>query len=183
MKKLAIFMALLGLCFAAESEVTDSFQIRNLSTGIPINIERGKQQFDYQNWFLNDLGLDKRVKAKDRFANKFLFGYVQMRVVAEPTKCLAILPSGFLGLKNCKQDYESGEFETIFQLMPTTTGAVQIRSLVLKTDECLGIFTNPSVSILDSVGLVGCVMDDFFTVETARLFVFTPSLSGASVVK
>ena len=180
-----IFMILFCIFLSAQDlpEVTDSFQIRNLSTGIPVNIKRGTKKFDYQNWLLKDFGLDQKIMAKDKFADKFRFGYVQFSVVAEPNKCLAILPSGFLGLKDCTQDYDGGEFETIFQLMPTNSGAVQIRSLVLQTDECLGVFTNPSVSILDSVGLVGCAMDDFFTAETAQLFVFAPSLSVARVVK
>lgn len=104
-------------------------------------------------------------------------------ITADVKMCLSIAPSGFLALKDCKKDYESGEFETIFQIIPTDTAAVQLRSMVLKKNECLGIFTNPNVPIVDRVGLVDCILEDIFSVEPARLFTFTPLLLGARVIR
>lgn len=182
MKNIFMILLITLFCFGGES-VTDSFQIRNLSTGIPINLNRSSKIFNYQNWFLNDLGVDEKVAKIDKLSKQFPYGYVQFKVVSDPNKCLSIAPSGFLALKDCKSDYESGEFESIWQLIPTNFGALQIRSLVLNTNECLGIFSNPNVNILDSVGLVDCIIDDIFSVDIAQLFVLTPQLSSAVVIK
>jgi len=163
--------------------VTDAFQIRNNGTGFAINTNRHLREFNQQNWFLNELGQDPKIRARDNFANSFSYGYVQFMVAADTTKCLSVAPSGFLVLKDCKQDYESGDFETIFQLLPTTSGAIQIRSLLLKTNECLGTYYNPNVPIQERVGLIRCVLEFFVEIEPKLLFTFAPPLSEAKVVK
>lgn len=163
--------------------VTDAFQIRSIDTGLPINTNRASRDFNQQNWFLKELGQDAKIKRRDSFADGFPFGYVQFMSASDVTKCLSVAPSGFLVLKDCKQDYDSGEFESIFQLIPTTSGAMQIRSLLLKTNECLGTFYNPNVPIQDRVGLVRCVLEFFVGIDTKLLFAFTPPLTEAKVIK
>ncbi|TQR31884.1 toxin [Campylobacter sp. MIT 99-7217] len=184
--KILAFILLFFVTAFAESvgeNVTDSFQIRNVNTGLAINLNRGAKQFNYQNWFLKELGNDPKIKKVDKFANSFPFGYAQFVVVAQPNMCLSIAPSGFMVLKDCKKDYESGEFETIFQLIPTTSGAMQIRSLLLNTDECLGTYENPNVDIHDRVGLVRCVLEFFVGIEPKQLFMFSPPLNQANVIQ
>ncbi len=182
MKALAIIFLLVAISLPTET-LPAAFQKPNPTTGIPINIKRFSGQFNYQNWFLNDLGVDPKIKKVDKFSNSFPFGYVQFQVAADVKMCLQIAPSGFLALKNCKQDYDSGEFETIFQIIPTSSGAMQLRSLVLKTNECLGTFENPNVPIEDRVGLVRCVLEFFVDIEPKQLFVFSPPLSEAKVIR
>ncbi|KEA45883.1 toxin [Campylobacter mucosalis] len=183
MKILVFILAFFITFINAAENITDTFQIRNAKTGFPINTKRESKIFNYQNWYLNDLGIDEKIKKIDKFADAFPFGYVQFKVVINPQMCLSVAPSGFLVLKDCKKDYDSSEFETIFQIIPTTTSAVQIRSLLLGTNECLGIFTNPQVFVLDRVGLVECLLDHDFTIEPARLFTLTPPVGGAMVIK
>lgn len=59
--------------------------------------------------------------------------------------CLAILEDGTFGAKSCQDDLKDGKLETVFSIMPTTTSAVQIRSLVLESDECIVTFFNPNI--------------------------------------
>ena len=106
----------------------------------------------------------------------FPFGYVQFSVATNVSMCLSITLIGFMVLKDCQKDYDSGEFETIFQLIPPTSCAMQIHSLLLNTNECLGTYENPNVDIRDRVGLVRCVLEYFVGIEPKQLFMFASSL-------
>lgn len=163
--------------------ITDSFQIRNTATGLAINLQRDLKQFNTQNWLINELGEDSKIKAKDKFAQRFSYGYVQFASLLNPQMCLSIAPSGFMALKDCVSDYESGEFESIFQLIPTTSGAIQIRSLLLGTNECLGAYDNPNVDIHDRIGLVRCVLEYYVAIPSKQLFSFSPPLGQANVIR
>ena len=180
MKKLIVLLALLNLALA--ENITDAFQIRNAATGLAINLKRNAKEFNYSNWFLNELGNDAKIKARDKFSANFNYGYVQFMLSKDVSQCLSIAPSGFLAFKDCKKDYESGEFETIFQLIPTSSGAIQIRSLLLNTNECLGTYQNPNVDVHDRVGLVRCVLEFFVGIEPKQLFTFAPPLGQANVI-
>lgn len=71
---LSIFMMRLFADSSAE-DIMDAFQIRNAKTGIPINLNRNSKIFNYQNWFLNDLGIDPKIKRSYQHTDAFLFGY------------------------------------------------------------------------------------------------------------
>lgn len=160
-------------------DITRFFQIRNVRNGIALNIER-KGDFNTQNWFLRDFGLKpKFIKGRDPLAKSWGFGYVQFVDPRNQDRCLSIGEDGFLHYKSCKQDLKSKALETIFSIIPTSSGAVQIRSMVLEANECLTAFENPRVPIEKSFGIQPCSLDFDFLIDTRELFFFTPALTKA----
>lgn len=183
MRNLAILALFIAFALGDDKfeNITNAFQLRNAKTGIAINLQRKLRQFDTQNWFLKELGHDKIIAKKDKFALSLPFGYVQFANVKEKNMCLSVAPSGFLALKNCEDDIKTQSFESIFSIIPTSTGAVQIRSLLLETNECLSAFNNPNIAIEDRVGLVPCILE-FFSIDVEQLWFIAPPLGGASVI-
>jgi len=162
--------------------ITNLFQIRNLQNGIAINIQR-KGDLNTQNWALREFDLDEKLKEKDLLRDKWNFSYVQFLSATTKDGCLAIDESGFLMIKSCKDDLASGRLETVFSIIPTESGAVQIRSLVLESNECLSAFDNPNVPIEKRFGIVPCALDFDFLIDTSELFFFTPPLIEALPVQ
>lgn len=184
MRNLVILLLFAIFCFGDDKfeNITGTFQIRNAKTGIAINLERSLRQFDTQNWFLKELGHNETIAKKDKFAKSLPFGYVQFVNVKRNTMCLSVAESGFLALKNCDDDIKSQSYESVFSIIPTSTGAVQIRSLLLKTDECLSAFNNPNVEIENRVGIVPCILE-LFSIDVDQLWFIAPPLGGASVLR
>ncbi len=159
--------------------ITQRFQIRNVRNGIALNIDR-KGDFNTQNWFLRDFGLDPDfIRGKDPLAKSWGFGYVQFVDPRNQDRCLSIGEDGFLHYKSCKGDIQSKAFESVFSIIPTSSGAVQIRSLVLEANECLSAFENPNVPIERRFGIQPCSLDFDFLIDTSELFFFTPALVEA----
>lgn len=162
--------------------ITNPMQIHNLRTGIPINIRRNRD-FNSQNWQLRQFQLRGDLLKKDKLRDKWDFGYVQFVEPGKRDNCLAIDESGFLAIKSCLADLKSGKLETVFSIIPTSSGAVQIRSLVLDSNECLSMFDNPQVPEYRRIGIMPCSLDFDFYIDTAELFFFTPPLTRASALK
>lgn len=187
MKKFLLMLTLcLNLAFSQDlprkddfEDITNLFQIRNLQNGIAINVLRDGSM-DSQNWRLKEFTLSPKLAQKDKIGKLWKFGYVQFMHPTQKDSCLAILESGFLGIKSCKGDLDDEKLETVFSIIPTSAGAVQIRSLVLETDECLSAFENPNVPIENRFGILPCGLDSFFLIDTAQLFFFAPALAPAS---
>ncbi|WP_238386899.1 MULTISPECIES: toxin [unclassified Campylobacter] len=158
--------------------VTNPVQIRNLRTGIAINLTR-KGDLNTQNWLIRQIELSDVLVKRDKLRFKWDFGYVQFVRPENPDGCLAIGEDGFLHVKSCKQDLKLSKLETVFSIIPTSSSAVQIRSLVLDANECLFVFDNPSVAIQDRVGIGPCSLDYNFLIDTTELFFFTPALVKA----
>lgn len=98
----------------------------------------------------------------------------------ESDLCLAILEDGTFGAKSCQDDLKDGKLETVFSIMPTTTSAVQIRSLVLESDECIVTFFNPNIPIQKRFGIAPCTLDPIFFAEVNELMIITPPLTAAT---
>lgn len=160
-------------------DITNLFQIRSVRNGIAINVLRSGN-FMEQNWILKEFFLsdDLRIK-RDKLRKSWDFGYVQFVSPTKKDGCLAIDESGFLKIKSCKDDIASERLETVFSIIPTESGAVQIRSLVLNSTECLSTFENPNVPIEKRFGIVPCSLDFDFFIDTSELFFFTPALIKA----
>lgn len=159
--------------------VTPRFQIRNIQNGIALNVQR-HGDFNTQNWLIRDFGLDPEfMRGKDPLRNTWNFGYIQFVTPTNHDVCLGIGEDGFLHLLSCTQDVQGGLFETVFSLIPTPDGAVQIRSMVLEKNECLTAFENPNVPIEKRFGIQPCSLDFDFLIDTSELFFIAPMLVEA----
>ncbi|EAL0271909.1 cytolethal distending toxin subunit A [Campylobacter lari] len=187
-KKLFLLLFYFCFCFGLEPskgdlpDFTPMFAIRSLETGISLSPFRNtSERLEDQNWLLREIILSDELKKKDILADKLSFGYVQFVNPLNEDLCLAILESGFFGGKSCKQDLEDGKLETIFSIMPTTTSAVQIRSLVLGGTECMVIVRNPQLALEDRFGIQQCTLDDpALFLELYELMFFTPAIIEAA---
>lgn len=162
--------------------ITNTFQIRNLRTGIPINVRRNGD-FNSQNWQLRQFQLRGELLKKDKLRDKWDFGYVQFVEPGKRDNCLVIAESGFLEIKSCLADLQSGKLESVFSIIPTSSGAVQIRSLVLDSNECLSMFDNPQIPEYKRIGILPCTLDFDTYIDTTQLFFLTPQLMRASALK
>lgn len=93
---------------------------------------------------------------------------------------MAILEDGTFGAKSYQDDLKDGKLETVFSIMPTTTSAVQIRSLVLESDECIVTFFNLNIPIQKCFGIAPCTLDPNFFAEANELMITTPPLTAAT---
>ncbi|ENQ6619410.1 cytolethal distending toxin subunit A [Campylobacter lari] len=189
MKKIIFLLfAYIGFSFGAPPsqgdlpDFTPMFAIRSLETGISLSpFRESSAKLEDQNWILREIVLSEELKQKDTLADKLPFGYVQFVNPSDDDLCLAILESGFFGGKSCKQDLEDGKLETVYSIMPTTTSAVQIRSLVLGGVECMVVFNNPQVPIEQRFGIQQCTLDDpALFLELYELMFFTPAIVEAT---
>ncbi|MBZ7935056.1 MULTISPECIES: RICIN domain-containing protein [Campylobacter] len=187
MKKILVLCAvLMSLAFGIEPkgdlpDYTPMFAIRSLQTGISISIFReSSQDLTDQNWVLREITLSDKLKAKDTLADKFPFGYVQFVNPNDDDICLAILESGFFGVKSCKGDLEDEKLETVFSIMPTTSSAVQIRSLVLGGVECISTFRNPQIPLETRIGIQECFRGPHQFIAPFQLLFFTPAIVEAT---
>ncbi|MBZ7946177.1 cytolethal distending toxin subunit A [Campylobacter sp. RM10541] len=187
MKKILILCAaLMSLTFGIEPkgdlpDYTPMFAIRSLDTGISVSVFReSSQDLTDQNWVLREIILSDKLKAKDTLADKLPFGYVQFVNPNDDDICLAILESGFFDAKSCKKDLEDEKLETVFSIMPTTSSALQIRSLVLGGVECMSTFYNPQVALEKRIGIKKCIIGPGFFIDPSQLMFFTPAIVEAT---
>ncbi|RKO64733.1 cytolethal distending toxin subunit A [Campylobacter sp. P255] len=185
-----VFLMLMSLSFVFGAtpskgdlpDFTPMFAIRSLETGISLSpFRESSNKLEDQNWILREIILSDELKQKDTLAEKLPFGYVQFANPSNDDLCLAILESGFFGGKSCKEDLKDGKLETVFSIMPTTTSAVQIRSLVLGGRECMVVFNNPQVPIEQRFGIQQCTLDDpALFLELYELMFLTPAIVEAT---
>lgn len=162
-------------------DFTAMFSIRSLETGISLSPFRTtSQKLEDQNWILREIMLSDELKAKDLYADKLPFGYVQFVNPSDDDLCLAILESGFFGGKSCSGDLKDGKLETVFSIMPTTSPAVQIRSLVQGGEECMVTFFNPNVPIENRFGIQPCTLDPALFLDLNELMFFSPPIIQAT---
>lgn len=191
MKKIIIFiMVFFNFSFSADPsegdlpDFTPMFSIRSLETGISLSPFRNtSKKLEDQNWILREIILSKELKKKDTLADDLPFGYVQFVNPSNDDLCLAILESGFFGGKSCKKDLEDGKLETVFSIMPTTTSAVQIRSLVEGGDQCMITFFNPNVPVENRFGIKRCILDPGLFLDLNELMFLTPAIVEAVPVQ
>ncbi|MCR6590731.1 cytolethal distending toxin, subunit C [Campylobacter insulaenigrae] len=174
---LAIFINLQAVDPGDLSDFSPPFAIRSLETGITLSPFRevSKDLLD-QNWLLREIILSPELKARDLYAERLPFGYVQFVNPLDKDVCLAIDESGFFVGKPCSGDLQSGKLETVFSIMPTTTSAVQIRSLVQGGGECIQTFFNPNVPIEKRFGIRPCILDTALFADVSELMFLSPAL-------
>ena len=85
-------------------------------------------------------------------------------------------------LKSCSGDLRNMKHETVFQLIPMTTEAWQIRALVLNADECIGTFINPQIEVWQQVGLRRCALNAFSTADVRVLWAIGSEIRPARIV-
>ena len=173
------FLAFVLLCgsmplFAENPEdlpdFTPSFMIRSAYDGSVLTIDE-KQL----NWNLREITDDSGIKERDPWPF-FKLSYVQFVSPNNADVCLAIDESGKFVGKSCKKDIESKKLETLFSIIPTTTSAVQIRSMVLNADECITFFNTPRKS---GFGINSCDVDRLFNVDLRNLMLILPPFQAA----
>ena len=166
-------------------EFTPPLSLRSLDTGLPLIVNLNKTDETF-NWNLREVkafnpSIISSIKSIDNFRN-IKFEYIQFVSTNDINMCLAIDESGLFTLKSCGDDLSSKKFETVYQLIPMNTDAVQIRSLVLNGNECISTFENPNLEPWQRVGINRCTLDETFIADIKRLWAIMPELRAAMVL-
>ena len=166
-------------------EFTPPLSLRSLDTGLPLIVNLNKTDETF-NWNLREVkafnpSIISSIKSIDNFRN-LKFEYIQFVSTNDINMCLAIDESGLFTLKSCDDDLSSKKFETVYQLIPMNTDAVQIRSLVLNGNECISTFENPNLEPWQRVGINRCTLDETFIADIKRLWAIMPELRAAMVL-
>ncbi|MBO7219006.1 MAG: hypothetical protein J6V40_03425 [Clostridia bacterium] len=166
-------------------EFTPPLSLRSLDTGLPLIVNLNKTDETF-NWNLREVkafnpSIISSIKSIDNFRN-LKFEYIQFVSTNDINMCLAIDESGLFTLKSCGDDLSSKKFETVYQLIPMNTDAVQIRSLVLNGNECISTFENPNLEPWQRVGINRCTLDETFIADIKRLWAIMPELRAAMVL-
>lgn len=166
-------------------EFTPPLSLRSLDTGLPLIVNLNKPDETF-NWNLREVkafnpSIINSIKSIDNFRN-LKFEYIQFVSTNDINMCLAIDESGLFTLKSCSDDLNNKKFETVYQLIPMNTDAVQIRSLVLNGKECISTFENPNLEPWQRVGINRCTLDETFIADIKRLWAIMPELKAAMVL-
>lgn len=166
-------------------EFTPPLSLRSLDTGLPLIVNLNKTDETF-NWNLREVkafnpSIISSIKSIDNFRN-LKFEYIQFVSTNDINMCLAIDESGLFTLKSCSDDLNSKKFETVYQLIPMNTDAVQIRSLVLNGNECISTFENPNLEPWQRVGINRCTLDETFIADIKRLWAIMPEIRAAMVL-
>ena len=166
-------------------EFTPPLSLRSLDTGLPLIVNLNKTDETF-NWNLREVkafnpSIISSIKSIDNFKN-LKFEYIQFVSTNDINMCLAIDESGLFTLKSCGDDLNNKKFETVYQLIPMNTDAVQIRSLVLNGNECISTFENPNLEPWQRVGINRCTLDETFIADIKRLWAIMPELRAAMVL-
>lgn len=166
-------------------EFTPPLSLRSLDTGLPLIVNLNKPDETF-NWNLREVkafnpSIISSIKSIDNFRN-LKFEYIQFVSTNDINMCLAIDESGLFTLKSCSDDLNNKKFETVYQLIPMNTDAVQIRSLVLNGKECISTFENPNLEPWQRVGINRCTLDETFIADIKRLWAIMPELRAAMVL-
>ena len=166
-------------------EFTPPLSLRSLDTGLPLIVNLNKIDETF-NWNLREVkafnpSIINSIKSIDNFRN-LKFEYIQFVSTNNINMCLAIDESGLFTLKSCSDDLNNKKFETVYQLIPMNTDAVQIRSLVLNGKECISTFENPNLEPWQRVGINRCTLDETFIADIKRLWAIMPELRAAMVL-
>ena len=160
--------------------------LRSLDTGMPLVVNLGKSDETF-NYNLREVkafepSVISDIKRVDSFAHLSL-EYIQFVSANDINSCLGIDESGFFMLKNCFADLNKKKFETVFQLIPLLSDAVEIRSLVLGGKECISTFFNPNLEPWQRVGILKCELREGFGIDTPRLWAIMPEIREAAVIQ
>lgn len=160
--------------------------LRSLDTGMPLVVNLGKSDETF-NYNLREVkafepSVISDIKRVDSFAHLSL-EYIQFVSAKDINECLGIDESGFFMLKNCFADLNKKKFETVFQLIPLLSDAVEIRSLVLGGKECISTFFNPNLEPWQRVGILKCELREGFGVDLPKLWAIMPEIREAAILQ
>lgn len=183
MKKVLLFLFCVALGYTQDPiedlpDFTPQFSIRSIYSGDIL--ESRKTSKPTKNWKIRSVDL-KDLKQSDWLEQRFMLGYVQFYHPDDENICIGIDETGFFVDKDCKKDIEEKKWETIFSIMPTNTGAVQIRSLVLNKNECISVFHNPQLPRGRDFGINPCDLRALVLIDLKRLLVIAPPLGPSTL--
>ena len=154
---------------------TPSFSLRSVFNGVALTAD------SQINWDLLEITDEKQIKVlskNDPFAS-FNLGYVQFVSLTDKDKCMSINERGDFVLKSCKEDLDKDERESVFSFIPTSTSAVQIRSMVLKANECISVVDIQKGSIF---GLQPCSVKSLTFIDLRNLMLILPSFEASTLI-
>lgn len=157
-------------------DFTPPFSLLSAYDGSPLIID--ERQINWTLREIEDRRLVQQLRALDPWFS-FRLSYVQFVRPDNKDVCLSISESGKFVGKSCEEDLTSGKFESVFSIIPTTTSAVQIRSMVLRADECITFFENPRGF---GFGLDYCDVDRLFNVGLHNLMLIMPPYGEATPI-
>ena len=183
MNKFFIFLALIALGFSQDPiedlpDFTPPVSIRSIYSGDILMSKDSKKPTP--NWLIKEVFIPELAKM-DFVEITHKLGYVQFKHPEDENICIGIDESGFFMDKDCKQDIADKKYETVFSLMPTNTGAVQIRSLVQERGECISVFLNPQLPKGRDFGIKPCGFSALALIELEGLMFIAPPF-GTSVI-
>ncbi|MBZ7988098.1 RICIN domain-containing protein [Campylobacter canadensis] len=183
MKKIFLALIFINTCLFSQTlpedleDFTATFSLRSAFNGDLLGISEKNL-----NLKLRQIELSDELAKIDPLSKLFKLGLVQFTSANYDDLCLAIFPDGNFGGKSCKDDLENKSYETLFSIIPTNVGSVQIRSLVLNKDECISVFDNPRLPSGQGFGLNACDFDRLFDIDLRNLFLILPPLQEADVL-
>lgn len=160
-----LFMA---SCSKSQSSLTNqSVSIRTMSTGESIYADGKGTEL---NWNLVEVMLPGYL------TRKFPFGAVQFRHISKDDKCL--MSNGlWLSVGECSA-VKLGDHRTLFSLLPTSSGALQIQSIA--TEGCL-VVESSGKKIAQSIRLQPCFTNAHAPIDLRWLWVLTPPVIDAKL--
>lgn len=179
MKKLLCFLSSIAILLAQSPaelpDFTAQVTIRNLYSGDAISLRN-----DRFNWTLKEMTLPEELQFRDPYAKLFRLGTVQFRDVKRDNVCLAF-SEGHLRPKGCFEDVTNRQLETVFSIIPTTTTAVQLRSLAGDGRKCLVFGKNDLTIETRPFLLKPCNLDANTQIDLKELFLILPPFTPSKV--
>lgn len=164
---LASVLVLTPSLYAKKLITNQSVSIRTMSTGESLYAGGGVAELS---WNLVEVMLPGYL------TRKFPFGAVQFRHISKDDKCL--MSNGFwLSVGECSA-VRFGDHRTLFSLLPTSSGALQIQSIA--TEGCLVVESNGK-KIAQSIRLQPCFTNAHAPIDLRWLWVLTPPVIDAKL--
>ncbi len=142
--------------------------IRAMSTGELLFAFNNKNEV---NWDIQEVSLNGYL------SKKFPFGAVQLHYLKDRTKCLMI-NGKWLQISKCS-DIDSGDFRTLFSLLPTSSGALQIQSI--SSEKCLMVAQVLKKTISQEIKLESCFTSPSSEIDMRWLWIITPMVGNTKL--
>lgn len=167
---LVVLFGIVGVACSSKKPLpitSTTTSIRTMSTG---ELLYAGNKLDETNWDMVEVLLPGYL------SKKFPFGAVQFRHTTNKDKCL--MSNGFwMALGDCSL-VDSGDYRTLFSLLPTSSGALQIQSIA--SDGCL-VVESSGKKIAQSLRIKPCFSDRQSTIDLRWLWILTPPIIDAKL--
>lgn len=184
--KLSIFLAIfIGFANAQDmmkvndggdvgEDVEPTVTIRSLYSGVVMDAGSVRMLLD-TNWILREINLDGET------AKKFPNGAVQFLHAKFTNLCLALNNDGNLTTAECGSFTTFGSNVTLFSLLPTNSGAVQIQAF--NGEQCITVANSAAEVSFKKFGLRNCELNERLEITMENLFVIGVPQLEAKVIK